>query len=52
MGWCMLLAALNACEAWLCAMDWRETPTRRNLWALLAWLGSTAFWVVRAWAPA
>ena len=48
---CALLATLNAGEAALCFQDFRHDPTPRAFWALAAWIGSTAFWIVRGVFP-
>lgn len=50
-GFCAMLAALNAAEAVLCLQDFRHNPTPKALWALAAWIGSTAFWIVRGVVP-
>ena len=49
---CALLAALNAGEAALCLQDFRHDRTPKAFWALAAWIGSTAFWIVRGVLPA
>ena len=48
---CALLAALNAVEAWLCWRDYKSSKTDKAMWALLSWVGSTAFWIVRGVVP-
>ncbi len=48
---CALLATLNAGEAALCLKDWQHDRTPKAFWALAAWIGSTAFWVIRGVVP-
>lgn len=47
-AWCATLAALNAVVAYLNARAYGRTGELRDLWAAVAWLGSTAYWLVRA----
>lgn len=43
--YCALLAATSMFVASFCYADWWYDRTARNWLALMAWLGSTAFWV-------
>ena len=47
----LILAMLNFIEFALCVADWWRTPSSRNWWAALSWMGSTLFWIVRGSMP-
>ena len=42
-----LLTVANLVVAWLNLVAWDETGDRRDVWAAVAWIGSTCYWLVR-----
>lgn len=49
--WHVLLALLNLIVFLACLADWNETPSVKNLFAMLAWGASTSFWLTRCEIP-